>query len=278
LLITVELSILVESGCDGKKHTALRTVLPWQIWSRRVHRGCRVTQGERALGVRRAPAFFCLYLDAPGGARCRQNPIWTSFRSFLSVSGRPSWCDIQTKMFAAIILSVSGRPSWCETQTKSHFCLYLAPRRCEIQTKPDTDKFCLYLAPAPKFCLYLAPHSSHGAITVRPHAVKKWALWDTSHAGRPRHRAVEAPEGLRACFEPLLLTSSPAVSMVHFYLLSTPRLDKFCEPMGWPPAQPSFSGAPSPTVRSDRESTNSPLLLATARAVLFRSPRTCCRR
>ena len=177
MLITVELSILVESGCDGKKHTALRTVLPWKIWSRRVHRGCRVTQGERALGVRRAPAFFCRCLDAPGGARCRQNhffcryldapggaryrqnQVWTSFRSFFVGIWAPRWCDIQTKKFAAIILSESGRPSWCETQTKSHFCLYLAPRRCEIQTKPDTDKFCLYLAPAPKFCLYLAPHS-----------------------------------------------------------------------------------------------------------------------
>ena len=92
------------------------------------------------------------------------------------------------------------------------------------------------------------------------------------------HRAVEAPAGLKACFEPLFSTSSPALSRGHYDSLSTPRLDKFCEPMGWPPAQPSFSGAPSPTVRRDRESTKSPLLLAAARTMQFRSPRACCRR
>ena len=92
------------------------------------------------------------------------------------------------------------------------------------------------------------------------------------------HRAVEAPAGLKACFEPLFSTSSPALSRGHYDSLSTPRLDKFCEPMGWPPAQPSFSGAPSPTVRRDRESTKSPLLLAAARAMQFLSPRACCRR
>ena len=110
-----------------------------------------------------------------------------------------------------------------------------------------------------------------------PHIAKK----TTSHPWRldaQPHRAVEAPAGLKACFEPLFSTSSPALSRGHYDSLSTPRLDKFCEPMGWPPAQPSFSGAPSPTVRRDRESTKSPLLLAAARAMQFRSPRACCRR
>ena len=114
-------------------------------------------------------------------------------------------------------------------------------------------------------------------IVYSSHIAKK----TTSHPWRldaQPHRAVEAPAGLKACFEPLFSTSSPALSKGHYDSLSTPRLDKFCEPMGWPPAQPSFSGAPSPTVRRDRESTKSPLLLAAARAMQFLSPRACCRR